>query len=206
MIFDPAVFLLLLAAALIAFVSVYLLRRANAAQAAAWAAFARSHGMSMSPRGLRIEGTYEGLPLTVEARYVRAGRGTYVAAVLRLNVAALLPPEFSLEREGLGDKALRLVGKGDPEIGDARFDALFDLKSLSPATASVLRHKGVQEHLYELARAYTAFRIRDGWIEAEQRMVPSTEEELEAFTGPALMLALTLEQAQQERSLGSAPS
>lgn len=197
--FNPVVLLLLLAAALLAMGSVYLLHRRNAALAAAWAEFARSHGLSV--RGLRLEGTCEGLPLTVEARYLDAGRGKHVGTVLRLRVKAL-PPEFSLEREGLGDKVPRWAGKGEPRSGDARFHSLFDLKNLTPATASLLRHERVREHLDEMARAYTAFRIRDGWIEAEQHLVPANVEELKAFTRPALMLTLALEQVQREISRG----
>ena len=200
MIFDPAVFLLLMAAGLLTFGSVYLLRRANAAQAAAWAEFARGHGMSA--RGLRLEGTCEGFPLTVEAGYLTEGRAKYAAAVLRLRVGSLLPPGFSLEHEWRGDKLPQRAGKGAPELGGARFDALFDMKNLSPETGSLLRHEQVREHLYEMALACTAFRIRDGWIEAEQRLVPANVKELEAFTRPVLRLARTLEQIQREHSRG----
>ncbi|HEX8703570.1 MAG TPA: hypothetical protein VF815_32340 [Myxococcaceae bacterium] len=198
MIFDPAVFLLLLAAGLLAFGSVYLLRRASAARVAAWSEFARRHGMDMGARGLRLDGLREGLPLTVEARYLSEGKAMYAAAVLRLRVDSLLPPGFFLARQGLGDEASRRAGKGEPEHGDAWFDAFFNVKNLSPETASLLRHERVREHLYELTLACTAFRIREGWIEAEQRLVPAKVEELEAFTRPALMLASALEQAQRE--------
>jgi hypothetical protein len=58
-----------------------------------------------------------------------------------------------------------------------------------------------QQHLYELSSLYADFHIKAGWIQAERRNVPSTADELEEFTGPALMLAHTLEEASQ-RSKG----
>ncbi|WP_224372304.1 hypothetical protein [Hyalangium versicolor] len=196
--FNPIVLLLLMAAGVLAVGSVYLLRRVNAARDAAWAEFARGHGMSA--QGLRLEGICEGLPLTVEACYLSTGRAKYIATVLRLRVDALLPPGFCLEREGFGDRVPRRVGKGDPENSGARFDALLDWKSLSPETASLLQHERVREQLHEMARVYTAFRIRDGWIEAEQPLVPANAEELEAFIRPALRLVLTLEQTLREHT------
>jgi flagellar basal body-associated protein FliL len=159
---------------------------------AAWAEFAQRHGMQAS--GFKVEGFYEGYPLTVETQSRGSGKNRYTVAVLHLSVQDSLPPEFSLEREGFGDKILRLFGKQDAQLGDADFDKYFDLKNLAPSTAAVLRHPSVQQHLYELVNHYHDFHIRDGWLQAERRRIPYTAEELEDFTGPALMLVHTLEE------------
>ena len=90
---------------------------------------------------------------------------------------------------------LRFFGAEDAQLGDADFDKHFDLKNLSSTAAAVLRHREVQRHLYELAQHYMNFHIRNGWLQAERRKVPSTADELEDFTGPALMLAHTLDEA-----------
>lgn len=172
-------------------VAVYFARKVQAARTAAWAGFARRHGLSA--HGLRIEGTYQGLPLTVDLQTRGAGRNQTTVTVLRLSVGEALPPDFSLEREGLGDKVLRLFGKHDPEIGDARFDEAFDLRNLSPATAEVLRRPRVQQHLFAVGRAYQDFHLRGGWLQAEGHRVPVSPEELEAFIAPALQLAQTLQ-------------
>ncbi|HEX8705573.1 MAG TPA: hypothetical protein VF815_42455 [Myxococcaceae bacterium] len=173
--------------------------KAHKAQVAAWAEFAQRHGMQA--RGLHVEGTYEGYPLKVETQSRGSGKNRYTVAVLHLSLQDSLPGEFSLEREGFGDKILRFFGKEDAQLGDADFDKYFDLKNLSSATAAVLRHTEVQRHLYELAHHYQNFHIRGGWLQAERRRVPSTADELEDFTGPALMLAHTLEEA-SKRSNG----
>jgi hypothetical protein len=173
--------------------AVYFGWNAYKARRAAWAEFAQRHGMQT--RGLRIEGSYDGYPLTVETQSRGSGQSRYKVAVLHLSVESALPIDFSLEREGVGDKILRFFGQEDAQLGDADFDKYFDLKNLSSAAASVLRHQGVQQHLYELASHYRDFHIRNGWLQAEQRKVPFTADELEDFTGPALMLAHTLDEA-----------
>jgi hypothetical protein len=180
-------FVVLMAAA------IYFSVKAHRARLAAWAEFAHRHGMHA--HGLKIEGSYEGYPLTVETQTRGSGKHRYTVAVLHLSVESSLPAEFSLEREGFGDKLLRFFGKQDAQLGDADFDKYFDLKNLSPLTAAVLRSPGVQKHLYELANSYQDFHIRGGWLQAERRDVPSTADALEDFTGPALMLAHTLEES-----------
>jgi hypothetical protein len=190
---DPVILVFVLLSVLIAGGGGYLAWKAHTARLAAWAQFAQRYGMSA--RGLRLEGTYHGLPLSLETQMRGSGRNRYTVAVLRLPVSNALPPEFSLEREGLEDKLLRLFGQRDPEIGDERFDQLFELKNLSPATASVLREEPVQRHLYAMVKAYQHFHIRGGWLQAERRRIPASVEDLEEFPRQALMLAHTLELA-----------
>jgi hypothetical protein len=195
---------LLIVLAIVGFVAlaataIYLAVKEHRTWVAAWAEFAHRHGMRA--RGLKLEGSYEGYPLRVETQQRSAGKSSYTVVVLHLSVESALPAEFSLSREGFGDKILRFFGQRDAEIGDAEFDKSFDLNNLSPLTAAVLRNSAVQKHLYELVNHYQNFHIRDGWLQAERRKVPSTADELEDFTGPALMLAHTLEEAAQ-RSKG----
>ncbi|AKJ06166.1 hypothetical protein ATI61_11089 [Archangium gephyra] len=160
---------------------------------AAWAEFANRHGMHAD--GLELEGTYEGYPMRLETQSRGSGKNQYRVTVLHLSTNGALPPEFSLEPEGLGDKLLKLFGKGDEELGDEQFDKRFDLSNLTASATEVLRHPSVQQHLYEMLSYYRAFHIREGWIQAEQRDIPSTADALEELTGPALMLAHTLEEA-----------
>jgi hypothetical protein len=183
----------ILAFGLLMGMALYVGWKVHQARAVAWAEFAHRHGMQA--HGLKVEGTYEGYPLSVETQSRGSSKSRHTVAVLRLSVRDSLPDEFSLEREGLGDKLLRFFGKQDAQVGDAEFDRYFGLKNLSPLTAAVLRHPGVQQHLYELVNQYQDFHIRGGWLQAERRAVPSTADELEDFTGPALMLAHTLEEA-----------
>jgi hypothetical protein len=159
----------------------------------AWAEFASRHGMHVD--GLQIEGTYEGYPMRLETQARGSGNSRYHVTVLHLSTNGALPPDFSLEPEGFGDKLLKLIGKRDPEIGDEQFDKRFDLSNLTPSTIRVLRHPSVQEHLYEMIGYYRTFHIREGWIQAEQRDIPSSADALEELTGPALLLVHTLEEA-----------
>jgi len=177
----------------------YAIWRRHQARIAAWAEFASRHDMSVD--GLRIDGTYEGYPLRLETQTRGSGKHRHTVAVLHLSTHGALPPDFSLEREGLGDKVLKLFGRRDEEIGDEQFDRLFDLSNLSSSAARVLRNEAVQQHLYEMVKNYRTFHIHGGLIQAEHSHIPSTVDELEEFTGPALMLAHTLEEASR-RSKG----
>lgn len=192
--------LLLLAGLALLGVIGYLIWRVNKARVAAWAAFASRH--EMNAQGLRIDGSYEGYPLTVETESRGSGKHRYTVTVLRLSVRDVLPPEFSLKREGLGDKVLQFFGKQDEELGDEAFDKHFKLESLSPELEKVLRRSTVQEHLYEMVKHYRDFHIRGGCIQAERSGIPSSVDALEEFTGPALMLAHTLEETSR-RTRGS---
>lgn len=171
--------------------------KVHQARAAVWAEFARLHGLSSD--GLSLQGSYEGYDLKMETetrhehRHVGRDRD-YTVTVLRLSTQGALPKNFSLEPEGLGDKLLKFMELEDAEIGDQDFDERFQLSGLSAVTLRVLRDASVQQHIYEMANHYQSFAIRGGWIHAEHRGLPSTVDELEEITGPALMLAYTLDE------------
>lgn len=194
---DPLT-VLPIAACGIAILAGFIYWKVHQAKAAAWAEFARIHGLSAE--GLSVQGSYEGYDLKMdteqrhEHRHVGKGRD-YTVTVLRLSTQGALPKNFSLEPEGLGDKLLQFMELEDAEIGDQDFDERFALSGLSAVTLRVLRDASVQEHLYEMANHYESFAIRGGWIHAEHRGNPSTVDALEELTGPALMLAHTLEEA-----------
>jgi hypothetical protein len=192
--------LLLLAGLALLGVIGYIIWREHKARVAAWSEFASRH--EMNAQGLRIEGSYEGYPLTVETESRGSGKHRYTVTVLRLSVRDVLPPEFSLKREGLGDKVLQFFGKQDEELGDEAFDRHFKMESLSPEFEKVLRRSVVQEHLYEMVKHYRDFHIRGGCIQAEHGGILSSVDALEEFTGPALMLAHTLEETSR-RTQGS---
>jgi hypothetical protein len=173
----------------------FIIWKVHKARVAAWAEFANRHGMHAD--GLQIEGTYEGYPMRLETQTRGAGKHRHRVTVLHLSTNGALPPDFSLEPEGFGDKLLKLFGKRDEEIGDEQFDRRFGLSNLTASTTRVLRHPSVQQHLYELVSHYRTFHIREGWLQAERRDVPSTADALEELTGPALMLVHTLEEAAQ---------
>ncbi|WP_224364944.1 hypothetical protein [Hyalangium versicolor] len=171
----------------------YVFWRINQRRMAAWAEFASRH--DMHAEGFQIDGSYEGYPLRLETQRRGAGQHSHTVTVLRLSLSHALPPEFSLDREGLGTKVLRAFGKKDEEVGDPEFDRHFNLKNLSSETTALLNRPSVQQLLYELLDQYRAFHIRDGWLQAERGGIPGTADALEEFTGPALMLAHTLEES-----------
>lgn len=174
-------------------IALFIIWKVHAVRVAAWAEFASRHDMHAD--GLHLEGTYEGYPMRLETQTRGSGKSRYRVTVLHLSTNGALPPDFSLEPEGFGDKLLKLFGKRDAEIGDEQFDKRFDLRNLTSSTTRVLRNPSVQQHLYEMISHYRTFHIREGWIQAEQRGIPSTADALEELTGPALMLAHTLEEA-----------
>lgn len=172
---------------------IFIYWKVHKARVEAWAGFASRHGMHAN--GLQIEGTYEGYPMRLETQTRGSGKSRYTVTVLHLSTNGALPPDFSLEPESFGDKVLKLFGQRDAEIGDERFDKCFDLSNLTASTTRVLRHPSVQQHIYEMVTQYRTFHIREGWIQAERRGIPSTADALEELTGPALLLAHTLEEA-----------
>lgn len=173
----------------------FVLWKVHRARVAAWAEFALRHGMHAD--GLQIEGSYEGYPMRLETQTRGTGNHRHHVTVLHLSTNGSLPPDFSLEPEGFGDKLLKLFGKRDAELGDELFDKRFGLSNLSASATRVLRQTDVQQHLYEMLSHYQTFHIREGWLQAEQRDIPSSADALEELTGPALMLVHTLEEAAQ---------
>jgi hypothetical protein len=162
----------------------------------AWKTFAARHDWSFSNRwgSLEIQGLFLGQQLSVLTERRGAGKNRREVTVLRLELAAL-PSELTLEPEGLGDKLLKFFGRRDEEVGDAEFDAAFDLEDVSPETRALLRKPRVREQLLMLKRTFSRFSIEAGLLEAERRGVPHTVEALESLVAPALELARALHEA-----------
>jgi hypothetical protein len=161
----------------------------------AWSDFAQRYGLMLTSVGLsnpRITGIYEGQHLELKVEQRGSGKSRYSVTVLHLQVSDVLSPDFFLEREGLGDKFLKLLGRKDEEVGDDDFDRYFDLKNLDPESATLLRHPDVQRHLFTVAKTYQGFAIRHGFLSVDMRTVPSSPEALESFVQPALALAQAL--------------
>lgn len=167
------------------------------AKTAVWAEFARLHGLSSD--GLTLSGSYEGYDLRMETSTrseLRHGEDhPYTVTVVSLSTQSALPKNFSLAPANLGSKLLEALDFEDAKIEDAAFDEHFELSGLSGVASEVLRDESVQQHLYEMAHHYERFSIQGGWIHAEHRGQPSKVEDFEAITGPALMLAYTLDEA-----------
>ncbi len=175
----------------------------------AWSDFAQRYGLMLTSVGLsnpRITGIYEGQHLELKVEQRGSGKSRYSVTVLHLRMSDVLSPDFFLEREGLGDKFLKLLGRKDEEIGHEDFDRYFDLKNLDPESATLLRHPDVQQHLFTVARTYHGFSIRHGFLSVEERTVPSSSEALESFVQPALALAQALKSPNQGASRRRATS
>lgn len=157
----------------------------------AWRALARQHGWSFrnSWSALEVEGLHDGQQLSLLTERRGHGKHRYTVTVVRLDVSHALPPELSLEPEGLGDRFLKLLGRRDDELGDEALDEAFDLKRLSPKARAVLRAPRVVPCLLQLRRSFARFSIEAGLLEVEQPGVPGTDAELEALLAPVLDLA-----------------
>ena len=170
----------------------------------AWANFAQRHGLTLHSTEVmslpHITGSYEGQQLELQVEQRGSGKNRSYVTVLHLDVIDAVSESLSLEREGLGDKILKVFGRNDEEIGDDDFDRYFDLKNLDPESATLLRHPDVQQHLFTVAKTYHHFDIRQGLLSVEQRTVPMSPEALESFVQPAVALAQTL------RSVDRSPS
>jgi hypothetical protein len=176
----------------------------------AWSDFAQRHGLTLHSIGLtslpHITGSYEGQQLELQVEQRGSGKNRSYVTVLHLDVIDAVPESLSLEREGLGDKFLKLFGRKDEEIGDDDFDRAFDLKNLDPESAILLRHPDVQRHLFTVAKTYHHFDIRQGLLSVEKRTVPVSPEALESFVQPALELAQALRSPNQGSSRRRATS
>lgn len=164
----------------------------------AWTAFAQRYGLMNTSTGLsepHITGIYEGQHLELKVELRGSGKSRHNVTVLHIHVSDILSGDFSLEREGLGDKFLKLFGRKDDEIGHDDFDRYFDLKNLDPESTKLLHHPEVQRHLYTVSTAYHGFAIRHGFLSVERREVFMSPEALEAFVQPAIALAQALKSA-----------
>jgi hypothetical protein len=172
----------------------------------AWRAFAHRHGLSLAPSRQHISGTYEGQQLELKVEQRGSGNNRRSVTVLLLGVSDVVSRSLFLEREGLGDKFLKLFGRPDEELGDDEFDRYFDLKNLDPESATLLRHPEVRHQLFTVAKTYRVFAIRQGQLLVETYGVPSSLEALESFIQPALVLVRTLKSANQGPSRRRATS
>ena len=184
--------LILVLALLGSAVAGYFAWRTHQKRREAWGAFAREHGLTLSARGLELRGHHERWPLHLTTETRGHGKHRLTVTVLRLTVGEALPGDFTLEREWLGDKLLKLLGRGDEEIGDAEFDDAFEIQNVSPEVRALLRSATVREHLHRLATTYRRFLIRAGALYVEQAGIPATVEALEAFVRPTLDAAAVL--------------
>ncbi|NMO17349.1 hypothetical protein HPC49_24145 [Pyxidicoccus fallax] len=162
----------------------------------AWKALSSRHDWGFSERGntLEVQGLFRGQQLSLLTERRRHRDEHAVATVLRLELSAM-PPEPTVESEGLGDRFLKLFGHGDEEVGDEELDAALDMKRVTPETRALLRNPRVREQLLALHRTFKRFSIEAGLLEAEQRGIPDTVEALEALLAPALGLATALQEA-----------
>jgi hypothetical protein len=176
----------------------------------AWATFAERYGLVLHSTGVmslpHVTGSYEGQQLDLKVEQRGSGKSRHYVTVLHLDVIDAVPESLSLEREGLGDKFLKLFGRKDEEIGDDDFDRYFDLKNLDPESATLLRHPDVQQHLFTVAKTYHPFDIRQGLLSVEKHTVPMSPEALESFVQPAIALAQALRSPNQGSSRRRATS
>jgi len=176
----------------------------------AWATFAEQHGLTLHSTEVmslpHITGSYEGQQLELQVEQRGSGKNRTYVTVLHLDVIDAVSESLSLEREGLGDKILKVFGRNDEEIGDDDFDRYFDLKNLDPESATLLRHPDVQQHLFTVAKTYHHFDIRQGLLSVEKRTVPMSPEALESFVQPAIALAQALRSPSRDSSRRRATS
>ncbi|WP_309889762.1 hypothetical protein [Archangium sp.] len=176
----------------------------------AWATFAERYGLTLHSTGVmslpHVTGSYEGQQLDLKVEQRGSGKNRSYVTVLHLDVINAVSQALSLEREGLGDKLLKLFGRKDEEIGDDDFDRHFDLKNLDPESATLLRQREVQRHLFTVAKTYHHFDIRQGLLSVEKRTVPMSPEALESFVQPAIALAQALTSPNQDSSRRRATS
>jgi len=92
-----------------------------------WTGYARSLGLANDPggfgRGPRVTGSVDGFPIRLEPIWRGTGRARRRYTRLTVFGRGKIPPDLSLHAEGFVSSALRAVGRGDVETGDAAFDA-----------------------------------------------------------------------------------
>lgn len=138
-------------------------------QRATWEDFARRNGLKFDPMPLSIAGTLEGRKVEL-TREEQLGRNNYVIVITRVNLSVddALPWKLELTREEAQDKFLKLVGKGDAEVGEPLFDSTFKLAHTSPEALAVLRDPQVQHSLLEVVRVHSGFfALQNGDLELE---------------------------------------
>ncbi|MCP3104449.1 hypothetical protein LZ198_36855 [Myxococcus sp. K15C18031901] len=157
----------------------------------AWSGFAAERGWNFSESwgAMEVQGLYQGQQLSVATETRGRGKGRYTTTVVRLDLGDSVPPELHVEREGLGNKLLKLVGVRDEELGDAELDAALDLKGLSPESRQLLLADAVATALLEVRRHNERFCIISGLLEAEHRGTPNSPDKLAARVDPLLALA-----------------
>ncbi|MBU8896402.1 hypothetical protein KRR26_12340 [Corallococcus sp. M34] len=181
---SPAVPLpfVLLASALLLTALVFLtLWQRQRMRRSAWESFAKAHGLSCTPTRLEVQGRYQGRQLLLAtARRTHARRRKDTVTVLRLDLEGALPPELLLEHEHPEDKAPGVPATRDEVLGDTELDAAFVVENLAPEARPVLADARVRERLLGL-RGYRRASVKGGWLQVEQRGVPTNLQAVEAL-------------------------
>ncbi|MCP3135782.1 hypothetical protein [Pyxidicoccus xibeiensis] len=172
--------------------------RARRERHEAWSTFAARNDWVFSKSkegGMEIQGLHQERQLSVLTESRHGGNGHRIVTVVRLELGDALPPELTLEPEGLGDRFMKLFGVKDEEVGDAELDEALDLQHVTPESRAVLRNPRVRERVLALRDAYKRFSIVGGLLEAEQDGVPDTVAELDTLVAPAFALSRALDEA-----------
>lgn len=100
-----------------------------------------------------VRGSYRGHGSVVSFTYGTKSGDTFDAAmtvIVRMGVPPSGMGSFSIIRETAFSGAKRLIGKGDPQTGDVRFDRTFLLASDDPYALAAILNSSVRKNLLKL--------------------------------------------------------
>ncbi|AKQ69108.1 hypothetical protein A176_006020 [Myxococcus hansupus] len=173
----------------------------------AWKDFAALHGwdITASWNEWSVDGLHRRRRFQLRTEYRRVGKNRSLYTMVYLDLGEAIPIGTRIRPEGLGRKLLKVIGKGDEEIGDAEFDNAFELTHLSDEVRAVLRTPDVRRQLLLLRQRFGTFVIDNEQLQAQLRGMPNSVEALESLVTPALQLSDALDrvvEARRERQHG----
>lgn len=162
-----------------------------------WRALAKKTGLELRDlmdrghRATRLEGTMEGLPITIALAHGVSADHLGACTVIELPVPGMLPPGMQLTPEGMGRYIDRLLDGQDIQLGDKEVDRALTIRGSDPDTIrEILTAPTVLEAFRDLRRKGATARLEQGQLHIVHDVCLS--DRLEIRTRSALELAREL--------------
>ncbi|HNR87971.1 MAG TPA: hypothetical protein PKM65_06495 [Spirochaetota bacterium] len=116
-----------------------------------------------------MRGTYRGHPTIVSFTYEKSRSYLFevITTIVRMDIPPHITGPFSVSRETVLSNSKRLIGKGDYQTGDVRFDRTFLISSDHPVVLPALLNAAVRKNLLKLNSSAYALSLSNKQFMAE---------------------------------------
>lgn len=177
---------------------------------AAWAQVGNALGLQFhksfgSATSGQINGELDGVQIDVQTLVKGSGKNKSVYTVVTARVNGRIPLDMKVSREGFLQKAGKLFGTDDIQVGDDELDRQFLITGSNPSTIRrVLTDPAVKASLLTTQKHATSLRVELGEVIIREPDVGKNQEKLTRYIRMSATLAGALGAASAQPALGAA--